>query len=196
MSVESDGGVEQPEEQGPEPEDPRERDRQVADIVARFCAKVRNGVTPGGALRAALMDSSAPVCDEIVAVVAQSCEDGREWTNTSTELHRLARRWCSPILATLADALSDGGHALNIDYLQAVTVGTGVERSTPPALALKRMRYPRHGVSWSDDEDGRLRAAFEQGLSLGDLTKRHQRNENAIRARLLRLEVIEDVFVD
>ena len=62
---------------------------------------------PPAALRAALMDSSAPVRDEMAAVVAQSCENGRDWTKTRIKLHRLARRWRSPILATLADAFSE-----------------------------------------------------------------------------------------
>jgi hypothetical protein len=189
MSIAIDNGAVR---QKPELEDPRDRDRQVADIVARLCAKRRNGETPTGALRAALADSSAPARDEVAAVVAQSCEDGREWMKTSAELHRLARRWRSPLLATLADAFSDGGYALNVDYLQALAIGTGVEQATPPALALKRMKHPRHGVSWSDDEDSRLRAAFEQGLPVAELAERHQRNENAIRARLLKLGVIED----
>jgi Fe2+ transport system protein FeoA len=37
-----------------------------------------------------------------------------------------------------------------------------------------------------------LRAASDQGVTIEELTGRHQRNENAIRARLLRLGVIED----
>jgi hypothetical protein len=54
------------------------------------------------------------------------------------------------------------------------------------------MEHPRHGMSWSDDEDRNLRLAFQQGAPIDELMKRHQRNRNAIRARLLLLGLIED----
>jgi hypothetical protein len=166
-------------------EDPRDRDRQVADIVARLCVMRCEGETAASALRAALVESSAPVRDELLGVVVRSCDDGRPWIETSVALHRLARRWRSPILATLADAYSDGGYAVNVDYLNAVAVGTAVEHAVPPALALKRLRHPRQGLRWDQAEDGRLVAAFREGASITELSARHQRNENAIRSRLL-----------
>jgi hypothetical protein len=182
--------VEEPRLSGQE--DPRDRDRQVADVVARLCAIRRGGEAPAGALWAALDRSSAPICRDLLAVVATSCLDDARWAGTSLKLHQLARRWRSPILATLADAYSDGGYALDVDYLHAVAVGTGAEHSTPPALALKRMNHARHGMPWDDDEDRQLREAFEQGVTIDGLMEQHQRNRNAIRARLVRLGVLED----
>jgi len=125
------------QEEAPDMDDPRDRDRQVADIVAMVCAKRLAGEPTPAALWGALADSSAPVSADIAAVVAQSCHLDSQWSETATVLHRLARRWRSPILATLADAYSDGGGALRLDYLQAVATGTGVEHSVPPQLALK-----------------------------------------------------------
>jgi hypothetical protein len=97
VSVEGDGSAAQVVGEAPDMDDPRHRDRQVADIVARLCATGRSGETPVGALRAALMGSGAPVRDKIVAAVAQSFDGGQDWARTSAELHRLARRWRSPI---------------------------------------------------------------------------------------------------
>jgi hypothetical protein len=173
-------------------EDPRDRDRQVADVVARLCALRRSGEAPASALWAALDRSPAPICRDLLAVVATSCVDNARWEGTSLKLHQLARRWRTPILATLADAYSDGGNALDVDYLHAVAVGTGAEHSTPPALALKRLKHPRHGMPWDDDEDRRLLEAFDQGVTIDGLMERHGRNRNAIRARLDRLGVLGD----
>jgi hypothetical protein len=91
--------------------DPRVRDRQVADIVARLCEKRRNGEAPGLALKTAIVESSAPARDDLLAVVVDCCDGGDRWLETSAALHRLARRRRSPLLATLADAFSDGGYA-------------------------------------------------------------------------------------
>jgi hypothetical protein len=178
------------QEEAPDMDDPRDRDRQVADIVAMVCAKRLAGEPTPAALWGALADSSAPVSADIAAVVAQSCHLDSQWSETATVLHRLARRWRSPILATLADAYSDGGGALRLDYLQAVATGTGVEHSVPPQLALKREKHPRHGSPWDEDEDRRLLAAVRGGATVDLLCEQHQRNENAIRARLLKLGVI------
>jgi hypothetical protein len=178
-------------EEAPDLDDPRDRDRQVADIVAMVCAKRLAGEPAPAALWGALADSSAPVSADIAAVVAQSCDLDSQWSETATALHGLARRWRSPILATLADAYSDGGGALALDYLQAVATGTGVEHSVPPQVALKRLKHPRQGSRWNDDEDRRLLAAFRAGATVDVLCEQHHRNENAIRARLLRLGVIE-----
>ncbi len=159
-----------------------------------WCAAKRlAGELAPAALWGALADSSAPVSADIAADVAESCRLDTQWSETATALHRLARRWRSPILATLADAYSDGGGALALDYLRAVATGTGVEHSVPPQVALKRLKHPRHGSRWDEDEDRRLLAAFQAGATVDVLCEQHQRNENAVRARLLKLGVIEDV---
>jgi hypothetical protein len=186
------GDRDEPEQdEAPDMDDPRDRDRQVVDIVAMVCAKRLAGEPAPAALWGALADSSAPVSADIAAVVAQSCHLDSQWSETAVALHRLARRWRSPILATLADAYSDGGGALGLDYLEAVAMGTGVEHSVPPQLALKRLEHPRQGSRWDEDEDRRLLAAFQAGATVDVLSEQHQRKENAIRARLLKLGAIE-----
>jgi len=163
--------------------DPRDRERQVADIVAGLCAKHREGDPVADAPRAVLTDSAAPVGVQILDTLERRPGDG---------LHQLARRWRSPILATLADALGDGACALNVDYLYAVAIATAVQHRAPDRLALKRLKHPRHGLAWDEDEDQQLVAAFQQGATMEALCEQHQRNANAIRARLVKHGKIED----
>lgn len=177
------------ETEGIEPDaaDPRDRERQVADIVARLCSRHRDGEPAVEALRTVLTNTTTPLGMELMEAVALDPAGG---------LHRLARRWRSPILATLADSLDhgddDGGGVLNTHYLTAVAAATAVEHQGPGRLAQKRLRHPRHGLPWDEDEDQRLLAAFGQGATVEALCEQHQRNANAIRARLVKHGVMED----
>jgi hypothetical protein len=163
--------------------DPRDRERQLADIVAGLCAQHGDGTMAADALKAVVADSSAPVRAPLLLALSPDPGLG---------LQQLARRWASPILATLADAFSDGGRDLNVDYLNAVALATAVEHRAPTRLALKRIAHPRHGLPWDDDEDQMLLAAFQQGATVEALCEQHQRNANAIRARLVKHGAIED----
>jgi hypothetical protein len=113
--------------------------------------------------------------------------------NPGGGLQRLARRWQSPILATLADALRDNADGtLDVQYLHAVAVATAVQHRAPGRLALKRLDHPRHGLPWDEAEDQRLVAAFEQGCTVEALCAQHERNANAIRARLVKHGLLDD----
>jgi DNA helicase II / ATP-dependent DNA helicase PcrA len=50
----------------------------------------------------------------------------------------------------------------------------------------------RHGLSWSADEDDRLRAAFEAGDAIAAIASAHKRKIGAITARLVRLGLISE----
>jgi hypothetical protein len=163
--------------------DPRDRERQLADIVAVLCAEHGDGIAAADALEAVLADSSAPVRASLLDALSPDPGLG---------LRHLARRWASPILATLADAFSDGGRDLNVEYLNAVALATAVEHRAPTRLALKRIAHPRHGLPWDDDEDQMLLSAFQQGATMEALCEQHQRNANAIKARLMKHGAIED----
>jgi hypothetical protein len=163
--------------------DPRDRERQLADIVAGLCAQHGDGCTATDALMAAAADSSAPVRAPLMDALSPDPAVG---------LAQLARRWASPILASLADAFSDGGSHLNVGYLHGVALATAVEHRAPTRLALKRITHPRHGLPWDEDEDQRLLAAFQQGATIEELCDRHQRNSNAIKARLIKHGAIDD----
>ncbi len=163
--------------------DPRDRERQLADIVAGLCAEQGDGVTATDALTAVVADSSAPVGAHLLDALSPDPGAG---------LRQLARRWASPILATLADAFTDGGRDLNVEYLNAVALATAVEHRAPTRLALKRIAHPRHGLPWDEDEDQMLLAAFQQGATMEALCEQHQRNANAIKARLVKHGAIED----
>jgi DNA helicase II / ATP-dependent DNA helicase PcrA len=55
----------------------------------------------------------------------------------------------------------------------------------------------RHGLSWSTEEDNRLRTAFEAGEAIAAIAATHQRKIGAITARLVRLGLItEDGVVE
>jgi DNA-directed RNA polymerase specialized sigma24 family protein len=54
-------------------------------------------------------------------------------------------------------------------------------------LADKRRENPQAYVRWTEDEEARLRQAHEAGVPVGELARRHERNEGAIRSRLQRL---------
>ena len=136
---------------------------------------------------AAVADSSAPVRAPLMDALSPDPAVG---------LAQLARRWASPILASLADAFGDGGRDLNVDYLNAVALATAVEHRAPTRLALKRIAHPRHGLPWDEDEDQRLLAAFQQGATIEVLSEQHQRNSNAIKARLMKHGAIETTVRD
>jgi hypothetical protein len=50
----------------------------------------------------------------------------------------------------------------------------------------------RHGLSWSADEDDRLRAAFRAGDAITAIASAHERKTGAITARLIRLGLISE----
>ena len=163
--------------------DPRDRERQLADIVAGLCSHHCDASTATDALIAAVADSSAPVRAPLMDALS---------ADPAVGLAQLARRWASPILASLADAFGDGGRDVNVDYLNAVALATAVEHRAPTRLALKRIAHPRHGLPWDEDEDQRLLAAFQQGATIEVLCEQHQRNSNAIKARLMKHGAIDD----
>lgn len=55
----------------------------------------------------------------------------------------------------------------------------------------RKRRLPENaGTKWEEDEDIRLKEAFENGKTVADLTKIHKRTNWAIRRRLQRLGLI------
>src|SRR5262245_46793459 len=143
----------------------------------------REGGSAPEALTAVVEESSAPVREPLLNAISPDPGAG---------LRQLARRWASPMLATLADAFVEGGRDINVEYLSGVALATAVDHRAPTRLALKRIAHPRHGLPWDADEDQMLLAAFEQGATMDGLCAQHQRNSNAIKARLVRHGVIDD----
>ena len=68
-----------------------------------------------------------------------------------------------------------------------------------PPLELKRRSGrradlpARHGKAWSPEEDDRLRAMFLQAEPIGAMAAAHQRGKGAIRSRLVKLGLIDDI---
>jgi DNA helicase-2/ATP-dependent DNA helicase PcrA len=50
----------------------------------------------------------------------------------------------------------------------------------------------RHGLSWSAEEDGRLRTMFLAGEAISAMAQAHGRKKGAIRARLVKLGLLTD----
>src|SRR5262249_5318026 len=50
----------------------------------------------------------------------------------------------------------------------------------------------RHGLSWSAEEDNRLRTAFEAGEAISAIAAAHERKIGAVRARLVRFGLISE----
>ena len=59
------------------------------------------------------------------------------------------------------------------------------------AAKVRREAPPNAGKSWSEDEDGRLAAAFDAGQQLGQMALELGRSRVAVEARLVKLGKIE-----
>lgn len=57
-------------------------------------------------------------------------------------------------------------------------------------LAEKRRQHPRAYQRWTEEEDEQLAAERADGLTVGEMAARHERNEAAINARLERFEYL------
>ena len=70
-----------------------------------------------------------------------------------------------------------------------------VENFDPDAdhsiYARVRERYPNTGKPWSEQSDQELRGLFESGNTVSDLSIYFQRTANGIRARLVKLGLLE-----
>ncbi len=62
------------------------------------------------------------------------------------------------------------------------------KRQKPPDFANIRARYPRAYKSWDDKEDQRLREETAAGKSLYEISKRHKRQQSAVKSRIKHLE--------
>jgi DNA helicase-2/ATP-dependent DNA helicase PcrA len=80
-----------------------------------------------------------------------------------------------------SDRLSHDGRATPLDKQQAQ-----MDRNNAAAAPV------RHGLSWSADEDDRLRAAFRAGDAITAIASAHERKIGAITARLIRLGLISE----
>ena len=97
------------------------------------------------------------------------------------------------LIVTLADGVDpQSGEPLEDEHLLNRPRVLRAMLLAAQALADKAQAHARPapakaGSPWSEDEDQRLGAEFDQGLSLAELMKAHQRSRGAISARLLRL---------
>jgi DNA helicase-2/ATP-dependent DNA helicase PcrA len=80
-----------------------------------------------------------------------------------------------------SDRFSRDGRATPLDQQQAQ-----MDRNNAAGAPV------RHGLSWSADEDDRLRAAFRAGDAITAIASAHERKTGAITARLIRLGLISE----
>ena len=105
-------------------------------------------------------------------------------------LRQLARRWASPILATLADAFSDGGRDINVDYLNAVAL----PRSNTAARRGLRSNGSRTLATGSRGTTTKTRCCYRRS-SKGPPWRRCASSTSGtrtIKARLVKHGAIED----
>ena len=55
----------------------------------------------------------------------------------------------------------------------------------------QRKRHPNTGKPWSNEADDELRKLFESGNTIEDLSIYFQRTQNGVRARLVKLGLLE-----
>lgn len=91
--------------------------------------------------------------------------------------------------------LSDGTSAV-------VTEDSEIIRRIPPQStanlgwhvreAQKSYLFPRHGERWTEEEDQALTQRFHRGKQIDQLAETHERTPNGIRARLIKLGLIDE----
>ena len=93
------------------------------------------------------------------------------------------------------DALLRQATALVAALSDTIASSSGAEsHSEQPlesAYAKARKRHPNTGKPWSSDADQELRKVFESGNTIEDLSIYFQRTENGVRARLVKLGLLD-----
>ena len=64
--------------------------------------------------------------------------------------------------------------------------------TSAPDITQAKHKPARAGKRWTSEEDEQLKNEYQEGMSISQLTKKHERKYGAIRARLARLGLIED----
>ena len=84
---------------------------------------------------------------------------------------------------------------LKIDALlrevRDVIAGNRQPEAAESPYARARKRHPNTGKPWSSDADDELRKLFESGNTIEDLSIYFQRTQNGVRARLVKLGLLE-----
>lgn len=80
-------------------------------------------------------------------------------------------------------------HVIRALFLASTALG----EAAPTTPAKPRAPQPsRAGAPWSDEEDAKLAAEFDTGVSIRYLAEQHQRSVGGIRTRLVRLGRINE----
>ncbi len=76
---------------------------------------------------------------------------------------------------------------------EALAISSGIQRRSKSTLAQKRERYPRAYEKWTDEEDGTLAKWVRGGLTVARIAGRLERNRGAIRSRIIKLNLVDDL---
>lgn len=127
---------------------------------------------------------------EEIAILRAGVGSNADMTASST-----ASAHTSSVPNLRVTTLSDGTSAV-------VTEDGEIIRRIPPRStanlgwhvreAQKSYQFPRHGERWTEEEDQTLTQRFLRGKRIDQLAEIHERTPNGIRARLIRLELIEE----
>ncbi len=89
-------------------------------------------------------------------------------------------RQAASLVGALSDALATQAQPQIADEKQAESI-----------YAKARQRHPNTGKPWSGEADEELRKLFESGNTIEDLSIYFQRTKNGVRARLVKLGLLE-----
>ena len=77
---------------------------------------------------------------------------------------------------------------------EAFTMALGLQPERTCTLAEKRERHARSYEKWSDDEDRTLRELVQSSATAAQIAGRLQRNRGAIRSRIIKLNLVNELI--
>ena len=97
--------------------------------------------------------------------------------------------------------LSAYPHLTYLDIFHAATEALDFASLQEPAapsyqVADVRKTYPRAYEKWTEEEQHRLRALIDSGLTVAQISKRLQRQRSAIRSRIVKLDLVKGLSLE
>ena len=97
---------------------------------------------------------------------------------------------CDGVDPVSGEVFPEGSPYQNVDVVRALFHALDIVKSYKPKP--QRDLPGRHGLPWEKEEDDELKAAFEGGVSIPDLVKKHQRTKGSISSRLRKFGLVDE----
>ena len=92
---------------------------------------------------------------------------------------------------TTGEVLDDESPYQNPQVIRALFMAVKALEKIEARQKRERTLPANAGMSWSDEEDKQLVSDFKQGVSINDLSRKHQRTKGSIESRLVKHRLIE-----